>query len=246
MKNIMSFVALATCFNSDESLNHGALAKQVERQVRAGNHILCCGTTGEFPSLRYEEKIAVCETAVDVADGRVRVFANAGCPSTHETIELGLDMIGAGVDALPVVTPYYIACTQESLYRHYMAVADAMTIPVYLYDIPARTQNHIEPVTAARLAEHPNILGIKDSGGTAATIDDWPGFRFSRGRTRSSTTPWRRVRPVACPAWPMWYPKSWRASAGSSRPAMSMPRLPTRTRLAPSGRSCSPSDNRPR
>lgn len=171
MGTAMSFVALVTCFNEDESINYDAIRKQVRRQVAAGNNILACGTNGDFTSLLYEEKIKVCETVVQEAAGKIRVFANSGCPSTYEAIALGRDMIRTGVDALSVIAPYFIACTQEGLYNHYSRLADAVTKPVYLYDIPARTQNHIEPATADRLADHGNIKGIKDSGGTKETLD---------------------------------------------------------------------------
>ncbi|MCC8191295.1 MAG: dihydrodipicolinate synthase family protein [Planctomycetes bacterium] len=171
MRTAQSFVALVTCFHNDETINYDAIRRQVERQVAAGNNILACGTNGDFTSLLYDEKIRVCETVVAAAAGRVQVYANAGCPSTYETIRLGRDMIAAGVDALSVIAPYFIACTQEGLYNHYSRLADEVTKPVYLYDIPARTQNHIEPITAARLADHGNIKGIKDSGGTRETLD---------------------------------------------------------------------------
>ena len=171
MSNTMSFVALVTCFNQDESINYDAVRKQARRQIDAGNNILACGTNGDFTSLLYDEKLKVCEAIVDEARGKVKVFANAGCPSTYETVKLGRDMIRTGVDALSVIAPYFIACTQEGLFNHYARIADSVDRPVYLYDIPARTQNHIEAETAARLADHANIHGIKDSGGTKETLD---------------------------------------------------------------------------
>lgn len=171
MPSAISFVALVTCFNEDESINFEAIRKQVRRQVAAGNNILACGTNGDFTSLLYKEKLEVLETIVNEAAGKIKVFANSGCPSTYETVKLSRDMIRAGADALSVVTPYFIACTQEGLFNHYSRLADAVERPVYLYDIPARTQNHIEPATADRLAGHPNIKGVKDSGGGRETID---------------------------------------------------------------------------
>ena len=171
MSAAIPFVALVTCFNQDETINYDAIRRQVRRQVDVGNNILACGTNGDFTSLLYEEKIKVTETIADEAGGKVQVFANAGCPSTHESIQLGRDMIKAGADALSVIAPYFIACTQEGLYNHFSRLADAVSKPVYLYDIPARTQNHIEPITANRLADHGNIKGIKDSGGTKETLD---------------------------------------------------------------------------
>ncbi len=84
------------------------------------------------------------------------------------------------MDALAVITPYFIGCTQEGLYAHYSRIADTIDKPIYLYDIPARTQNHIEPETCAKLADHPNILGIKDSGGSKETLDQY--LDIARGR----------------------------------------------------------------
>lgn len=176
MSNIMSFVALVTCFKQDESIDYDAIRKQARRQMNAGNNILACGTNGDFTSLLYEEKLKICETVVNETGGKVKVFANTGCPSTYETIKLSRDVIGLGVDALSVIAPYFIACTQEGLFNHYSRIADAVTKPVYMYDIPARTQNHIETETASRLADHGNILGIKDSGGKQETLDAYIGI----------------------------------------------------------------------
>ena len=129
------------------------------------------GTNGDFTSLTFQEKIRVCAEVVEEAGGQVKVFANAGTPSTYETILLSKELVAVGVDALAIITPYFIGCTQDGLINHFSKVADSVDKPVYLYDIPARTQNHIEPETAAKLADHPNILGIKDSGGSKESID---------------------------------------------------------------------------
>lgn len=171
MDERLPFVALITCFDDQEEINYPAVRNQVRRQVAAGNNILACGTNGDFTSLTFEEKVKLCGEVVDEVAGKVKVFVNIGTPSTYETILLGKEMETLGVDAMAVITPYFIGCTQDGLYTHFCRIADALQRPTYLYDIPARTQNHIEPETAARLAEHPNILGIKDSGGTKETID---------------------------------------------------------------------------
>ncbi|GHU02958.1 dihydrodipicolinate synthase family protein [Betaproteobacteria bacterium] len=182
-KKITPFVALITCFNPDESINQTAVLKQVRRQVDAGNNILFCGTNGDFTSMTFSEKVDLCAAVVSEVKGKALVFANAGCPSTYETLLLGKEFIKAGVEAIAVITPYFIDCTQEGLYAHYCRLADSLEKPVYMYDIPPRTQNHIEPETAARLATHPNIKGMKDSGGVKETLDvfldigrDNPGF----------------------------------------------------------------------
>ncbi|AUH65041.1 dihydrodipicolinate synthase family protein [Paracoccus zhejiangensis] len=168
-----AYVALVTCFNEDETLNLEATRAQVRRQVAAGNNIMCCGTNGDFTALTQGEKIDLLEAVMDEVAGRVKVIVNAGCPATFETLQLARAVDRMGVEGIAVITPYFIACTQDGLIRHFTTVADAVTTPVYLYDIPARTQNHIEPDTARVLARHPNIAGIKDSGGSTETVMDY-------------------------------------------------------------------------
>lgn len=166
-----AFVALVTCFNEDETINYAATRAQVRRQVAAGNNIMCAGTNGDFTALTFEEKVRLTEEVVDEVSGRVRVIVNAGMPATFETLKLAREFDRIGVDGIAVITPFFIACTQDGLVRHFSTVADAVTTPVYLYDIPARTQNHIEPDTARLLAGHGNIAGIKDSGGAKETLE---------------------------------------------------------------------------
>ena len=165
-----AFVALVTCFDEDERLNLDATRAQVRRQVAAGNGIMAAGTNGDFSALTFDEKVALVAAVVDEAGGRVPVMANAGTPATYETTLLAKEFDKLGLAGIAVITPYFIACTQDGLERHFTAVADAVTTPVYLYDIPARTQNHIEPETARLLAAHGNIRGIKDSGGQQETL----------------------------------------------------------------------------
>lgn len=166
-----AFVALVTCFNDDETINFDATRAQVRRQVQAGNNIMCAGTNGDFTALTYDEKVALTEAVVDEVAGKARVIVNAGMPATFETIKLAREFDRIGVDGIAVITPFFIACTQDGLVRHFSAVADTVETPVYLYDIPARTQNHIEPETARALAGHGNIAGIKDSGGAQDTLE---------------------------------------------------------------------------
>lgn len=166
-----AFVALVTCFNEDETINYQATRAQVRRQVASGNNIMCAGTNGDFTALTYEEKVRLTEEVVDEVGGRVKVIVNAGMPATFETVKLAREFDRIGVDGIAVITPFFIACTQEGLVRHFSTVADAVKTPVYLYDIPARTQNHIEPDTARALAGHGNIAGIKDSGGAKETLE---------------------------------------------------------------------------
>ena len=119
----------------------------------------------------FGEKVKLTETVVDEVRGRVRVIVNAGMPATFETIALAREFDRIGVDGIAVITPFFIECTQDGLIRHFTSVADAVNARVYLYDIPARTQNHIEPQTARVLAAHGNIAGIKDSGGKQETLE---------------------------------------------------------------------------
>ncbi|MDW9529106.1 dihydrodipicolinate synthase family protein (plasmid) [Sinorhizobium meliloti] len=183
-----AFVALVTCFNEDETINYEATRAQVRRQVAAGNNIMCAGTNGDFTALTHEEKIRLTEEVIDEVGGRVDVIVNAGMPATFETLQLARAFDRIGVSGIAVITPFFIACTQDGLIRHFSTVADAVVTPVYLYDIPSRTQNHIEPETALKLSAHGNIAGIKDSGGAQDTLGaylqvarDVPGFEVYSG-----------------------------------------------------------------
>ncbi len=165
------FVAIVTPFDGDERVAVAALRRQVERQASAGNGVFCAGTNGEFYALSFEEKVQVAETCVEAAAGRVPVLAHIGEVSTHQTIALGKAIQGLGVKAVSAITPSFIACSQAELVDHYRRVADALTVPLYLYNIPARTGNTLEPQTARVLADHPNIIGIKDSAGSQESLD---------------------------------------------------------------------------
>ncbi len=186
--NKEAFVALVTCFNDDETINYAATRRQVRRQMKAGNHLLAAGTNGDFSALTFEEKVRLAEEVMEEVGGQVKVFLNAGMPATFETVKLAREFDRIGVDGIAVITPFFIEVTQEGLKRHFLTVADSVTTPVYLYDIPARTQNHIEPETAQQLAAHPNIRGIKDSGGKQETLEAYfavgrevPGFQVYSG-----------------------------------------------------------------
>ena len=183
-----AFVALVTCFHDDETVNYEATRAQVRRQVAAGNNVMCAGTNGDFTALTFEEKVRLCAEVVDEVGGRAKVIVNAGMPATFETVLLAREFARIGVDGIAVITPFFIQCTQDGLVRHFSTVADAVTTPIYLYDIPARTQNHLEPATARALARHGNIAGIKDSGGAQATLEEYlavsrevPGFDVYSG-----------------------------------------------------------------
>ncbi|MCD9672785.1 MULTISPECIES: dihydrodipicolinate synthase family protein [Klebsiella] len=162
--------AIVTPFDSDGALNTDELKRQVTRQLNAGNGIFCGGTNGEFFVLNEKEKLTVTETCVNEVSGRANVVAHIGEISTRETIRLGKQIQTLGVDAVSVITPYFVPLKQNELINHYTAIADALSVPVFLYNIPARTGNTIEPQTARALALHPNIIGVKDSAGSYESL----------------------------------------------------------------------------
>ena len=162
--------AIVTPFDAEGALNLPGLARQVTRQLDAGNGIFCGGTNGEFFVLNEEEKVSVTRTCVETVAGRAPVVAHIGEISTRETLRLGKRIAALGVDAVSVITPWFVPLQQAELITHYTAIADTLTVPVFLYNIPARTGNTIEPDTARMLAEHQNIIGIKDSAGSYESL----------------------------------------------------------------------------
>lgn len=158
--------AIITPMDDEEHINFQELEVQIQRQLQAGvNGIFCLGTNGEFYSLSFEEKIQVITKTCDVVSKQVPVIAGVGCITTRETIQLAQEAQNIGVDAVSVITPYFIKCSQEDLLKHYSDVAEAVNIPVFLYTIPARTTNDIDPETVETLAKMDNIVAIKDSSG---------------------------------------------------------------------------------
>ncbi|WP_394515613.1 dihydrodipicolinate synthase family protein [Pantoea sp. SGAir0430] len=162
--------AIVTTFDRDGAYNPAAQREQIQRQLSAGNGIFCGGTNGEFFVLNEQEKLAVTETCVDEVNGTASVVAHIGEISTRETIRLGRQVAKLGVDAVSVITPYFVPLKQEELIDHYRAVADALDVPLFLYNIPARTGNTLQPETVRTLAAHPNIIGIKDSAGSYESL----------------------------------------------------------------------------
>lgn len=159
-----SITALITPMNRDGSLDFTSFENLVNWQIEEGTSALCAmGTTGESPTLSHSEHHAVVERTIKVSGGRVPVIAGAGSNSTSEAIDLAKHAEQAGASAALVVTPYYNKPTQEGLYRHFMAIADAISIPVVLYNIPGRSVVDINVETMARLAKHANIIGVKDA-----------------------------------------------------------------------------------
>ncbi len=159
-----SLVALVTPQREDGRVDEDAFAAFVEWQIAQGTQgLVPVGTTGESPTLTHDEHRRVVEIATEVSAGRVPVIAGAGSNSTAEAIELTRHAKDAGADAALVVTPYYNKPTQQGLYLHYMAIADAVELPVIIYNIPSRTAVEMSVETMAQLAKHRNIVGVKDS-----------------------------------------------------------------------------------
>lgn len=159
------FTALITPLSSGE-VDEKAFADFVEWQIAEGVHgLVPCGTTGESPTLSHGEHMRVTELCVEVAKGRVPVMAGTGSNSTQEAIVLTRHAQEAGADAALVVSPYYNKPTQEGLYQHFKAVADCVDIPIFIYNIPGRSVVNLTDDTLARLAEIPNIAGVKDATG---------------------------------------------------------------------------------
>lgn len=159
-----SMVALITPMRADGSVDEKAFQDLVEWQVAEGTEgLIPVGTTGESPTLSHAEHKRVVEMCVEAAKGRVPVIAGAGSNSTAEAIDFALHAKKAGADATLVVTPYYNKPTQEGMFLHFMAIADAADIPMFVYNIPGRSVVDMSVETMARLAKHPNIVGVKDA-----------------------------------------------------------------------------------
>ena len=163
--------AMVTPFHEDFSLDESALRSLVKRQIDAGiNFLVPCGTTGESPTLTRQEHLRVVEITLEEAKGRVPVLAGAGGYNTAEVIELAKEVEALGADGVLSVTPYYNKPTQEGLYRHYKAIASAIKIPIVVYSVMGRTGVNVEPATLKRLAEIPNIVGVKEASGNISQM----------------------------------------------------------------------------
>jgi 4-hydroxy-tetrahydrodipicolinate synthase len=159
-----SIVALVTPMQADGTVDHGALERLVDFHVSNGtNAIVAVGTTGESPTLSVEEHIEVVKRVVARAAKRIPVIAGTGANSTREAIELTQLAKDVGADACLSVTPYYNKPTQEGLYQHFKAIAEAVSVPILLYNVPGRTACDLKPDTVQRLADIPNIVGLKEA-----------------------------------------------------------------------------------
>jgi 4-hydroxy-tetrahydrodipicolinate synthase len=163
--------ALVTPFQQDGTVDVEALRKLVRWQVEEGiDFLVPCGSTGEAVTLTPAERELVVRTVVEAAEGQVPVMAGATHNDTRQAVDEARRMSALGVTWLLSATPYYNKPTPEGLFRHFSAIADAATVPVCLYNVPGRTAVNMKPETVIRLADHPNIVGIKESSGDLAQI----------------------------------------------------------------------------
>src|SRR6202140_3206039 len=165
--------ALVTPFHQDGSIDDTALRNLVAWQVESGiDFLVPCGTTGETPTLTHDEWLHVVDITIEVVAGRVPIMAGATSNSTHEAVEKAKEIaVRPGVNAILTASPYYNKPTQEGQYRHFKAIAEAVADkPIILYNVPGRTAANIEPATVARLAEIPNIVGVKEASGNMTQI----------------------------------------------------------------------------
>lgn len=166
--------AMITPFDDQERLNYQATKALVDQLIAAGvTGVFILGTNGEAHVLSSEEKIEFTKSVVRFVDKRVSVIAGIGMNSTQETIDLGLQMSKLGVDAFSIVPPSFVRLSQEELICHYSEIADALPVPVLIYNMPKLTGNNIETETVSELSRHPNIVGIKDSSGSIENIESY-------------------------------------------------------------------------
>jgi len=163
--------ALVTPFTRDGAVDEAAVSRLARRQIDGGVHFLVpCGTTGEVPTLTEEEQVRIVELIVAEAKGKVPVLAGAGGYNTREVIHMGKRMRAAGADGLLSVTPYYNKPTPEGLVQHYRAIADAVGLPIVVYNVPGRTGCNVDPATLLRLSEIPQVIAVKEASGNVTQM----------------------------------------------------------------------------
>ena len=190
MKRFKGIVAaMVTPFNDDESLDEGGLCAVVRFLIERGVHgLFPAGSQGEFYALTADERRRVLEVTLEAAENRVFVMAHVGAMTTREAMALARHAESAGADALSAVTPFFVRPSQEELYRHYVALASAVGLPVLAYNNPGRTGVNLLPTTVVRLAHDvPNFVGIKDSSGDLTQFVEYirlcpSGFQAFMGR----------------------------------------------------------------
>lgn len=167
------WTALITPFTSDGKLDLDGLKLNVKDQIDAGiDGVLPLGTTGEAPCITHQERPAIISACVEVAAGKIPVMVGTGTYSTQETIERTKEAKDLGADCALIVTPYYSKPTQEGIYRHFMAVVEAVDFPIYVYNIKGRSVINIETSTLERIAQAPSIVGVKEASGDLAQVDE--------------------------------------------------------------------------
>ncbi|MBI4465617.1 MAG: 4-hydroxy-tetrahydrodipicolinate synthase [Acidobacteria bacterium] len=165
--------ALVTPFQGDGSLDEATLRRLVRSQVAARiDFLVPCGTTGESPTLSAEEHLRVVEITLEEAHGKVPMVPGAGGNNTRAVCERIRSLERMGVDGILSVSPYYNKPTQEGIYQHYRTLAESTPLPILVYNVPGRTGSNVEPKTLARLAEIPNILGVKEASGNVAQVGE--------------------------------------------------------------------------
>ncbi|MBM6775994.1 4-hydroxy-tetrahydrodipicolinate synthase [Collinsella tanakaei] len=168
-----SIVALITPFHADGSVDYDSLEKLIEFHIDAGTDaLLPLGTTGESSTMTHEEDNDVVRFVVEHAAGRIPVIAGSGSNCTQTMLEKSLMYQQLGADGLLLITPYYNKSNEEGIYQHFKTVADAVDIPCIMYNVPGRTGCSISVRNVERLAEHPNIMGIKEASGSIAYASD--------------------------------------------------------------------------
>lgn len=166
-----SCTALVTPFTATGAIDIPALLRLLDFQLEnKTDAVVVCGTTGEAAAMGYNERMHTIETVARHIDGRIPVIAGSGSNNTENAITLSRDAVSAGADALLVVTPYYNKATPKGLLRHYTAIADAAEKPVIVYHVPSRTGVKCTAELYAALAEHPNIVGVKEAGGDLSLV----------------------------------------------------------------------------
>lgn len=167
-------VALVTPFNEDESVNYDALTGLIEYQIKNGtDYLVVCGTTAETPTLTDQEKEAIRKFVIQINQQRLPIVYGIGGNNTKQVVDTIQQTDLQGVDAILSVTPYYNKPSQEGLYRHYAAIAEASPLPIILYNVPGRTGVNMTAETTLRLAnDFPNIMATKEASGNFSQIDD--------------------------------------------------------------------------
>lgn len=165
--------AMVTPFDQNLQIDYAKVSQLVEHLIATGTtSIVVCGTTGESPALSHDEKLSLFKAVVQQAAGRVQVIAGTGSNNTADSIQFSQEAEEAGVDGLLLVVPYYNKPSQEGMYQHFKAIADAVKIPCMLYNIPGRTSINMDAETTLRLAEIPNIVATKESSGDFGQISE--------------------------------------------------------------------------